>query len=240
MRIAIIGAGGVGGYFGGRLAAAGEDVHFVARGDHLAALRRNGLRLVSPKGDAHVKLVNATPDPIKIGQVDIVLFTVKMYDVDEAASKLAPLLGPSTVVITLQNGVEAVEMVQRHVPRKQIAAGVAYVAAVISEPGVIKHTALETLIFGELDGSPSPRLDKLAAACQRAGFKARVTQTIEQDLWTKFTRLTVFSGMTAVTRSPIGVTREDPDLLEMFRAACQEGINVPVAWICLMSRWTRF
>jgi 2-dehydropantoate 2-reductase len=226
MKIVVIGAGGVGGYFGGRLAASGEDVHFVARGAHLDALRTKGLRIQSPKGDADVPRVNATSDAATIGHADVVLFTVKMYDVDAAAAMLPPLIGPDTVVITLQNGVEAVDMVARQVPRAHVAGGVAYVAAVISEPGTIRHTALDTLIFGELDGRRSRRMERFAESCLRAGFQARVSDRIDVDLWGKFARLSVFSGMTAVTRSPLGVIREDPDLTAMMKAALQESLQV--------------
>lgn len=226
MRIAVIGAGGVGGYFGGRLAASGEDVHFVARGRHLDAMKTDGLRILSPRGDAHITPVNATDDPRSIGPVDVVMFTVKMYDVDTAAALLPPLLGPDTAVITFQNGVEVVDMLARHIPRTHVVGGVAYVAAVISEPGVIKHTALETLIFGELDNKPSDRLTRFAEAGTRARFKARVSTAIEVDLWSKFTRLTVFSGFTALTRSPLGVVRGEPDLIAMMQEAIEEGIRV--------------
>jgi 2-dehydropantoate 2-reductase len=226
MKIVVIGPGGVGGYFGGRLAASGEDVHFVARGAQLDALRTKGLRIQSAKGDAHVPHVNATSDAATIGHADVVLFTVKMYDVDAAAAMLPPLIGPDTVVITLQNGVEAVDMVARQVPRAHVAGGVAYVAAVISEPGTIRHTALDTLIFGELDGRRSQRMERFAESCLRAGFQARVSDRIDVDLWGKFARLSVFSGMTAVTRSPLGVIREDPDLTAMMKAALQESLQV--------------
>jgi 2-dehydropantoate 2-reductase len=226
MKIAVIGAGGVGGYFGGRLAAADEDVHFVARGAHLHALQMNGLRIQSPKGGVHIPRVNATDDPRIIGPADIVLFTVKMYDVDAAAVLLPPLLGPRTAVITLQNGVEVVDMLTRHIPRHHVAGGVAYVAAVVSAPGVIRHTTLETLVFGELDDARSERLAAFAEAGVRAGFKARVSDSIEVDLWSKFTRLTVFSGMTALMRSPIGVVRSDPELLAMMQSAIEEAVHV--------------
>jgi 2-dehydropantoate 2-reductase len=226
MKIAVIGAGGVGGYFGGRLAAAGEDVRFVARGEHLRALQTDGLHLQSPKGNAHVRQRVATDTPSEIGPVDVVLFTVKMYDVDSAAALVPPLVGPSTAVITLQNGVDAVDMLSRHIPRANVVGGVAYVAAVIAEPGVIKHTALDTLIFGELDGKPSPRLGALAEAGMRAGFRAIVSDKIEVDLWSKFARLSVFSGMTAITRSPLGVIRDDPEIFAMMRSAMEESIGV--------------
>jgi 2-dehydropantoate 2-reductase len=226
MRIAVIGAGGVGGYFGGRLAKAGVDVSFVARGAHLEALRSHGLRVKSPKGDLHVTPRHATDDPSSIGEVDMVLLTVKMYDLEAACSALSSLLGPETVVVTLQNGVEAVDIVSRHIGREHVAGGVAYVAAVISEPGVITHTALDALIFGELDGRRSDRLLRLEEACHQAGFDARVSDNIAVDLWSKFSRLSVFSGMTAVTRSPIGVLRSDPELFAMLNAACEETIRV--------------
>lgn len=226
MRIATIGAGGVGGYFGGRLAAAGEDVTFIARGAHLDALRSGGLRLESPKGDLHLTSVAATDSPSSVGPVDVVLVTVKMYDLEAAAVSLQPLLGPDTAVVTLQNGVEAVDIVARHVGREHVVGGVAYVAAVITEPGTIRHTSLDSLIFGELDGRRSNRLALLETACLRAGFGARVSDNIEVDLWSKFARLSVFSGMTAVTRSPIGVLRSDPELLAMLQAACEETVRV--------------
>ena len=154
------------------------------------------------------------------------LLTVKMYDLEAAAATLSPLLGRETAVVTLQNGVEAVDIVSRHVGREHVVGGVAYVGAVISEPGVIRHTALDSLIFGELDGVRSDRLARLEAACLEAGFSARVSPDIQADLWTKFARLSVFSGMTAVTRSTLGVIREDAELFAMLVAACQETIAV--------------
>jgi 2-dehydropantoate 2-reductase len=226
MRIAIIGAGGVGGYFGARLQASGADVSFVARGAHLAALCATGLRIDSPKGDLSLPRVTATDDPSAIGPVDAVLVTVKMYDLDAAARSIAPLIGGDTVVITLQNGVEAVDMVAARVGRRHVAGGVAYISAVISEPGTIKHTAMDALIFGELDGQRSARLAALEAACLRAGFSAKVSDDIQRDLWAKFARLSVFSGMTAVTRSTMGVLRSDPELYAMLKAACEETIRV--------------
>jgi 2-dehydropantoate 2-reductase len=226
MRIAIFGAGGVGGYFGSRLIAAGEDVTFVARGAHLAALQASGLRLESPKGNLHLREVRATNDASSIGPVDVVLLTVKMYDLETAAVSLQPLIGTQTVVITLQNGVEAVDIVAGQVGRAHVAGGVAYVAAVIAEPGLIRHTSLDTLIFGELDGRPSDRLRQLEAACLRAGFSARVSDDINVDLWAKFARLSAFSGMTAVTRSSMGVLQEDPALQAMLDEASQETIRV--------------
>jgi 2-dehydropantoate 2-reductase len=226
MRIAIVGSGGVGGYFGARLAAAGSDVAFIARGAHLHALRTSGLRLESPKGVLHLHRVNATDDPSTIGPVDVVLFTVKLYDTESAAARLPTLIGPDTVVVPLQNGVDSVEMLTPVVGRPHVAGGVAYVAAVISEPGTILHTAMDHLIFGELDGRRTPRLERLLAACQPAGFQATLSDDVNAAIWSKFVRLTVFSGMTAVTRRPIGDVVADPELMAMALAAFREGAAV--------------
>ena len=226
MRIAIVGAGGVGGYFGGRLAAAGADVTFIARGAHLDALRTRGLRIESPKGGLHLPRVNATDNPSDIGPVDIVFFAVKLYDAEPALGMLPPLVGSDTAVIPLQNGVEGVDIVSRAVGRAHTAGGTCYVSAVIAEPGVITHTAMDHLIFGELGRIRAPRLERLLDACRPAGFQATLSDDIEVDIWTKFVRLSVFSGMTAVTRSPIGVIVNDPDLFGMLENAVAEAMAV--------------
>jgi 2-dehydropantoate 2-reductase len=234
MRIAVVGTGGVGGYFGGRLAATGADVHFIARGAHLRALRANGLRIVSPKGNVHVPRVNATDDPAVIGRADVVMFTVKLYDADSAVRLLPPLVGDGTIVLPFQNGVDGVDIVTQAVGREHAGGGTCYVSAAISEPGVITHTAMDHLIFGELDGSRSSRLERLLEACGRTGFQTTLSPNIAVDIWTKFTRLSVLSGMTAVTRSPLGVIMSDPDLRAMLKAAVAEAVavahakNIPV------------
>lgn len=229
LRIVAFGSGGVGGYFGGRLAAAGEDVTFIARGRHLEALRTDGLRLVSPKGDVHLRQVRATDRPGDVGPVDVVLFTVKMYDAASSAAHLQPLIGPDTAVITLQNGVEARDIVARHLDPRHVVGGVAYVAAVIDTPGVIRHTALDALVFGEADGTVSPRLAALREAGERAGFHATVSTAIDRDLWSKFVRLSTFSGLTSLTRLPLGPIRDDAALWALAEAALQEGIAVAAA-----------
>jgi 2-dehydropantoate 2-reductase len=226
MRIVAFGSGGVGGYFGARLAAAGEDVAFIARGRHLEAMRRDGLRIVSPKGDLHLPRVRATDDPASLGPADVVLFTVKMYDADASAAQLRPLVGPDTAVITFQNGVEAVDIVARHVGAEHAVGGVAYVAAVIAEPGVIRHTALERLIFGETDGTVSPRLQALAEAGRRAAFDAVASPRIEYDLWAKFARLATFSGITSLTRLPVGPIRANAELFALVPQAIAEVVAV--------------
>ena len=226
MRIAIFGSGGVGGYFGARLAAAGEDVTFLARGAHLDAMQRDGLRITSPLGDLHLPKVQAADRAQAIGPVDVVLFTVKLYDVETAAATLAPLIGPNTVVITMQNGVDAMDMVARHVGVDHVAGGAAYIVAVIDKPGHIRHTVAQQLVFGERDGRRSDRLVAFEEAGIRAGYQAKASSDVQADLWTKFVRLATWSGMTTVTRAPMGVVRGTPETYEMMMAAIQEVIAV--------------
>jgi 2-dehydropantoate 2-reductase len=155
-----------------------------------------------------------------------VFFTVKLYDTDSALGLLEPLIGPETVVVPLQNGIESVERIAGAVGRGHVAGGVAYLAAVIAEPGVIRHTANQRLSFGELDGARSGRLERLLEACTKAGLEARLSERIQIDIWTKFVWLSMFSGVTAVARLPAGTIREDPDLLVLCQAAAMEGMAV--------------
>jgi 2-dehydropantoate 2-reductase len=226
VKIAIFGSGGVGGYFGARLAAAGEDVTFLARGAHLKAMQDSGLHIDSPNGNIDLPKVQATDRPQAIGPVDVVLFTVKLYDVDTSAATLQPLIGPNTVVITLQNGVEAIDMVAKHVGADHVAGGAAYIVVVIDKPGHLRHTTAHSLVFGERDGRRSDRLVAFEEACTRAGFKGKASTEVETDLWVKFVRLSTWSGMTTVTRSPMGVVREDPALFQMMMDAIDEAIAV--------------
>ena len=226
MRIAIVGAGGVGGYFGGRLVDAGADVTFLARGAHLDAMRARGLRIISPKGDLHLPRVQAAADPRDIGPVDVVLFAVKLYDTERALAALPPLIGADTIVVPLQNGVDSVAVITRAVGSAHAGGGTCYVSAVIAEPGVIRHTAMDHLIFGEIDGTRSARLEAFKAACRPASFAATLSGDVTVEIWTKFVRLSVMSGMTTVTRSPLGVVCADPDLFAMLKAAIAEGLAV--------------
>jgi 2-dehydropantoate 2-reductase len=226
MRIAIVGSGGLGGYFGGRLAAAGVDVVFLARGAHLEALRTGGLRIESPNGNLHLPLVSATDDASTVGAVDVVFFAVKLYDTESAIPLLPPLIGAETVVIPFQNGVESVETLSRAVHRQNLAAGTSYVQASIAKPGVIRHIALDRIIFGELDGSRTPRLERLLDVCRDAGISPTLTDRIEVEIWSKFVHLSVLSGMTSATRSPVGPLRDDPDIFAMWQAALVETIAV--------------
>jgi 2-dehydropantoate 2-reductase len=229
MRIAIVGSGGVGGYFGGRLAAAGADVTFLARGAHLEAMRARGLRITSPKGDVLLPQVKVAAETTAIGPVDIVLFAVKLYDTESALATLPPLLGPATAVIPLQNGVDGVASVMAAVGPAHTAGGTCYVSAVIAEPGVIKHTAMDHLVFGELDGARSPRLSAFLDVCRPAEFQSTLSDDITLDIWSKFVRLSVLSGMTTVARSPLGVVRDHPELWQMLKAALAEGMAVAQA-----------
>jgi len=231
MRVTIFGTGGVGGYFGGRLAASGADVSFVARGAHLLALQKNGLCIKSPLGDIHVPTVNATDNPASIGPADLVFFTVKLYDTESATRALKPLIGANTIVVPLQNGVDSVETLTRAIGSEHVAGGTCYLATVISEPGVIRHTAMNRLIFGAVGTNPaaSSSLRELLAMCLRAGVEAVLSPNIQVDIWAKFVRLSVFSGMTAVTRCPIGVLRDNPALSELMRGALKESMAVALA-----------
>ena len=226
MKIAIFGSGGVGGYFGGKLAAAGEDVTFLARGAHLAAMQSEGLHITSPNGDVHLSKVQATDRPQAVGPVDVVLFTVKLYDVESSAATLAPMIGPDTVVITLQNGVDAMDMVAKHVGADHVAGGAAYIVVVIDRPGHLRHTTAQQLVFGERDGRRSDRLVSFEQAGIRAGFQAQASTDVQAALWTKFVRLATWSGMTTVTRSAMGVIRDTPATYEMMMAAIDEVIAV--------------
>ena len=226
MKIAIFGSGGVGGYFGGKLAAAGEDVTFLARGAHLLAMQSEGLHITSPLGDVHLPKVQATDRPQAVGPVDVVLFTVKLYDVETSAATLAPMIGPDTVVITLQNGVDAMEMVSKHVGADHVAGGAAYIVVVIDQPGHLRHTTAQQLVFGERDGKRSDRLVAFEQAGIRAGYQAKASTDVQADLWTKFVRLATWSGMTTVTRAPMGVIRDTPATYDMMMAAIDEVIAV--------------
>ena len=226
MRIAIVGSGGLGGYFGGRLAAAGADVSFLARGAHLQALQSSGLRIESPNGNLHLPRVTATGDASKVGPVDVVFFAVKLYDTDSALPLLPPLVGPDTVVIPFQNGVESVDMLSRAVDRRHLAGGASYIQAALEQPGVIRHIALDRIVFGELDGTRTPRLERLFEACREAGVSPTLSEHIDVEIWSKFVHLSALSGMTAVARSPVGPLRDDPDLFAMWQAALVETVGV--------------
>ena len=207
MRIAVYGAGGVGGYFGGRLAQAGSDVHFIDRGAHLQALREHGLRVQSVRGDFAVQ-VPATDDPAEVGPCDYVLFCVKAFNTEAAAARLGPLLGEGTAVLSLQNGVDNEEKLAQAIGPDDVMGGAAFIFAGKAAPGVVMHTGGPTSItFGELDGQISERGQRLLACCQRAGFGAELSESIKTVLWAKFAFICAQAGMTAAVRLPIGEVR---------------------------------
>jgi len=227
MRIAVIGAGGVGGYFGGRLAQAGHDVTFVARGRHLDALRTDGLRIESGLGNVVVKPARATSAIADIGPVDVTMFCVKLWDVESTAPQLAPLVAGGGVAIPFQNGVESHEVLRRVLGARHVLGGVAYIAATIRAPGTIAHTGtMARLTVGAFEPALSPKAEAFAAAGKAAGFDCDVAPDIRLALWKKYVFLAAMSGCTSLARSPVGVIRGDPDLRATMEAAMREIVAV--------------
>jgi 2-dehydropantoate 2-reductase len=227
MRIAVMGAGGVGGYFGAQLARAGHEVAFVARGRHLAALREHGLTVESAVGPVQSMAVVATDSPAGLAPVDVVMFCVKLWDVEAAAAALAPLLAAGGVAIPFQNGVESHEMLKRVLGAEQVAGGVAQIGAVIRAPGVIGHTGtMAKLRVGAFGGGPQARLREFVAAGKAAGIDIEYVDDIRRALWEKFVFLVAMSGATALARQPIGVVRADADLRAVLDASMRETVAV--------------
>jgi 2-dehydropantoate 2-reductase len=223
MRILVMGSGGIGGFFGGHYARAGHDVTFVARGAHLAALRERGLTVESPSLPLRLERVTATDDPASAGVPDIVMFCVKLWDVEAAAQQLAPQLGKDTLVIPFQNGVVSHRILQRVLGAQRVAGGVAHIPSTIKEPGVIAHGGgFARLRVGMLDRQRDPRLDAFARAGKDAGIDVEVVENVDRTLWEKFVFLSAFSGVTAASRQPIGPIRSDPDLRAALEAAMRE------------------
>jgi 2-dehydropantoate 2-reductase len=230
MKIAVMATGGVGGYFGARLAAAGEDVHFIARGCHLEAIRERGLRVESAGGDLRIHPAHATDKPGDIGAVDIVIFAVKLWDTEAAGALCKPLLGPDTAVISFMNGVDSEDRLIPLLGRDHVMGGVAYIASTIAEPGVIKHTgSMARIAFGELDGKRSARGERFLAACVATGIEAKLSDNIVRDLWGKFALLASFSGVTCLTRKPMGPIRAEPATRELLVDAVREVIALSAA-----------
>ena len=227
MRIAVMGTGGVGGYFGAKLAAAGNDVTFIARGAHLAALREHGLRIESGTSPLHLTDVQATDNPKSVAPVDIVMFCVKLWDVEQAASQIESLVSTGGAAIPFQNGLVAPEVLGRVLGPAHVLGGVAYIAATIREPGVIAHTGtMARLRVGAFPGGPVERATQFADACRAAGIDVEVSADVRRALWEKFCFLSALSGCTSVARQPVGGIRSDPDLRATFEAAVREAWTV--------------
>jgi 2-dehydropantoate 2-reductase len=227
LRIAVLGAGGVGGYFGARLGADGNDVTFVARGAHAAAMRERGLKVLSPMGALHLAPVMLHDDWRTTGLVDIVLVAVKMYDLEQAAATVKPLLSADTVVVPFQNGVEAQAILERVLGRRYVCGGAAYISAAIEAPGVIRHTGKGArLVFGEPYNTQSWRLETLEAACRGAGIDALLSPSITIEVWKKFVFLAPFAGITCFGGTTIGAVREDPVLWRRFIVMVEEATSI--------------
>jgi 2-dehydropantoate 2-reductase len=230
MNITVMGPGGVGGYFGARLAAAGNDVTFVARGTHLAAMREGGLRLDSEIGKLQLDPVQVVAEAGEIAAADVVIFAVKMGDTESAARSLQPLVAGGATVFTFQNGVESAERIGRIVGAKSVVPGVARIGSHISEPGVVKQIGtFARLEFAESDGKPSARTAAFYAACKQAGFEVALSPNIQREIWMKFAMLAPLAAMTALTRGPIGPVRANAQSRALLQAAVEETVAVGVA-----------
>jgi 2-dehydropantoate 2-reductase len=230
MRILVYGVGGVGGYFGARLAAAGEEVVFLARGAHLAALRADGLRLESILGNLHLRPVQATDQLRDAGTVDAVILGVKAWQVEEAAASLEPALAADGVVVPLQNGVEAPDQLAAAVGPERVVGGACWIVAARAAPGLIRHPAVEPrLVIGELDGGVSPRVAALGDTFARAGVRCEVSDAIRRVLWTKFLFISAVSGVGAVTGLPAALYRDLPETRALLTAALEETRAVALA-----------
>lgn len=229
MRIVVMGAGGTGGYFGARLARAGEDVTFVARGAHLAAIRQHGLRVRSAIDGEWVVRAPALEHLDGYGVADLVLFCVKSFDTERAAEVIRPAVGPGTGVLSIQNGVDNEDKLAALLGREHVMGGAAQVFATIESPGVIRHVLLGRIAFGEMDGRDSERARAFLAACERASIPAEISPDVGRTLWEKYCYLTTHSGMTALTRCPAGVIRAIPETREMYRRLLDEMAAVAAA-----------
>jgi 2-dehydropantoate 2-reductase len=227
MRIAVMGAGGLGGYFGARLCKGGADVSFVARGGHLRAMQRDGLRIEGPE-PMHINRVEATDDPRVIGEVDLVMVCVKLWDTEAVLEQMRPLVGPRTAIVSFQNGVLKDQMLTNAYDPAQVMGGIGYVAATIDRPGVIRQTGpMQRLLFGEFDGSRSARGEAFLASCLAGGINAELSGDIVREIWQKYVFLVGLSGTTTTIRKTIGPIRENAQtrtfLLDVMREVVAVG-----------------
>lgn len=230
MHIVFFGAGGIGGYFGARLLAAGADVSFVARGAHAQAMRESGLRLRSPLGDLQVQVPSVSESPQALRPADVIVFGVKMFDAESAAGQLAPLMQAGSVVLPLQNGVDIVDLLTARLGAAAVALGAAYIPTRIAEPGVIEHLGrLAQLRIGALQESQQPVLERFAAACRQATIDIDRVDDIRTVMWEKFVMLVGMSSLTALTRASIGVVRRQPETRTLLREVMEETAAVAAA-----------
>ena len=227
MRIAVMGSGGLGGYFGARLAKGGADVHFIARGRHLEAMRSAGLRIEGPE-PLHLRDPRVTDDPAQIGAVDLVMLCVKLWDTEQAIVQMRPLVGPGTAIVSFQNGVLKDQYLRAAFDARQLMGGVGYVATTIEAPGVIRQTGpMQRLLFGEFDGSRSARGETFLQACLAGGINAELSAHIVREIWQKFVFLVGLSGTTTTMRKTIGPIRSHPQtrafLLDVMREVVAVG-----------------
>jgi 2-dehydropantoate 2-reductase len=224
MKVAIVGSGGVGGYFGGRLAQAGEDVVFIARGEHLRAMQRKGLRVDSINGDFRIDPVRATDDPATVGEVDYILVAVKTWQLQDAIETMRPMVGKTTSIVPLLNGVEAPDQLANVFGAERVLGGTCSVISMIAGPGHVRHAgAHPTIRFGELDHRPGARGDRLRNAFSRTeGVQVEVPEDIHAAMWNKYIFIAPWSGVGAVTRAPAGVTRSLPETRALLEGAMEE------------------
>ena len=227
MKIAIMGSGGMGAYYGANLAAAGQDIAFIARGAHLAAIKHKGLLLTGPAGNIVVDPAVATDDPSEIGPVDAVLFCVKLHDIETAAVAIQPMLKPDTMVISVLNGVDGPERIASVIGPNHVLGAAAYASGVIEEPGVVSYkSTMASLVLGELDGKISARAEAFRGACADAGFICSVTDDILGVLWNKFIILATNAGLSSLCRRPVAAVYGDPDLVVLARAMMEEIVAI--------------
>ena len=223
MRIVVFGAGGAGGYFGAQLTRAGADVIFIARGDHLSAIRKHGLCIESPAGEAAFRPTLATDDPTQVGKADVVLVGVKAWQVTQAAEAIRPMIGPETFVVPLQNGVEAPSQLAAALGSEHVLGGLCGTFSWVTAPGRIRSVGAGNYIkFAELDNRPSDRAEQLRRVFERAGVNAEIPSDIHKALWQKFLLVTSFGGVGAVTRAPIGIIRTIPETRRLLEQCMQE------------------
>jgi len=236
MRIVVYGTGGVGGYFGGRLAQAGEDVTFIARGEHLRAIKTNGLRVDSPSGDFVIYPARTTDNVKEVGETDLVILGVKAWQVPEAARAIKPVVGPTTTVLPLQNGVDAVPQLVDELGSKNVIGGLCRIVSFVVEPGHIRHAGFApTIIIGELDNQRTERITKIEEVFKQAGLDTTIAADIQVALWTKFLFIASFSGVGALANAPAGVVRSDPKrraqmlsaMEEIYALAHARGVRLP-------------